>query len=227
MIVFPMNEQDEVLGRYTLRIAGLLQEVQNQWARRLENYYTQLESLVEGEWFDSNDLIGIIREARAASREALEGLGTDLSAELLHTSGGFLARFESERSTLHEEISDLRAAYGRAISGDARSVRQENESLFQSIMSVPMFKLLDVVQELNVTNYKELTTKSGMKKADVREHIKSLMRGGFVSINKDKRPHEIIFLSAPWNKRTQEIPSFDVHQIISSDDQHIHLPNES
>ena len=198
-LVFLMLQDDEILGRQALKIAGTLEEIQLIWLKRVEEYFIQLESLVKGEWFDSSDLIGIIREAYSASKEALKGLGTDLSAELLHSSSGILSRFQSERSALLEEINDLRESYGRAISRDGSSIRQENESLVQAIKSVPMFQLLSILQDIKVTNYKELTKKSGMKKSDIRKYIQELVESSYASLDKSKKPHEITFVSAPWS----------------------------
>ena len=198
-LVFLMLQDNEILGRQALKIAGTLEEIQLVWLKRIEEYFIQLESLVKGEWFDSSDLIGIIREAYLASKEALKGLGTDLSAELLHSSSGILSRFQSERSVLLEEINDLRESYARAISRDASSVRQENESLIQAIKSVPMFQLLATLQDIRITNYKELTKESGMKKSNVRKYIQELVESSYASLDKSKKPHEITFVSAPWS----------------------------
>ena len=198
-LVFLMLQDNEILGRQALKIAGTLDEIQLIWLKRVEEYFIQLESLVKGEWFDSSDLIGIIREAYSASKEALKGLGTDLSAELLHSSSGILSRFQSERSALLEEINDLRESYARAISRDGSSIRQENETLIQAIKSVPMFKLLATLQDIRVTNYKELTKKTGMKRSDVRKYIQELVESSYASLDKSKKPHEITFVSAPWS----------------------------
>jgi len=198
-LVFLMLQDNEILGRQALKIAGTLEEIQLVWLKRVEEYFIQLGSLIKGEWFDSSDLIGIIREAYSASKEALKGLGTDLSAELLHSSSGILSRFQSERSALLEEINDLRESYGRAISRDGSSIRQENESLIQAIKSVPMFQLLSILQDIRVTNYKELTKKSGMKRSDVRKYIQELVESSYASLDKSKKPHEITFVSAPWS----------------------------
>jgi hypothetical protein len=202
ILVFLMQEDKEILGRQALKIAGILEEIQLIWLKRIEEYFIQLESLVKGEWFDSSDLIGIIREAQSASKEALKGLGTDLSAELLHSSSGILYRFQSERSTLIEEINDLRDSYARAISRDGNSIRQENESLYRAIKSVPMFQLLAILQDMRVTNYKELEEKSEMKRSEVRKYTQDLVESSYASVDKSKRPHEISFLSAPWNIRS-------------------------
>ena len=129
----------------------------------------------------------------------MKSLGTDLSAELLHSSSGILYRFQSERSTLIEEINDLRDSYARAISRDGDSIRQENESLYQAIKSVPMFQLLATLQDIRITNYKELTKESGMKKSNVRKYIQELVESSYASLDKSKKPHEITFVSAPWS----------------------------
>ena len=198
IIVAPMTTTDDNAARMTLRIAGVLQEIRDIWARRLDVYYTQIESLVDGQWLDTEDVIGIIKESRMASREALDGLGGDLSAELVHTSNGVVARYESERLSFVEEINDLRDEISRLLSGDENAMRRENESLRAAIDSVPEFKLLKIIQRSRRTDYKQLEKDSGEKKSVLRKLVKELMKKGYVNVDKKSRPHAIIYLTAPW-----------------------------
>ena len=196
--VAPMTTTNDNAARMTLRIAGVLQEIRDIWAKRLDAYYTQIESLVDGQWLDTEDVIGVVRESRLASREALDGLGNDLSAELVHTSNGVVARYEAERRSFVEEINDLRDEISRLLSGDENTMRRENESLRVAIDSVPEFKLLKIIQRSRRTNYKELETNSGEKKSVLRKLVKELMKKGYVNVDKKSRPHAIIYLTAPW-----------------------------
>ena len=205
-----MTTTNDNAARMTLRIAGVLQEIRDIWARRLDDYYTQIESLVEGQWLETEDVIGIIRESRMASREALDGLGNDLSAELVHTSNGVVARYEAERLSFVEEINDLRDEISRLLSGDENAMRRENESLKLAIDSIPAFKLLKIIQQSRRTNYKELEENSGEKKSALRKLVKELMNKGYVNVDKKSRPHAIIYLTAPWTRReTQHQSSFE------------------
>jgi len=201
LFVAPMTTANDNTARMTLRIAGVLQEIRDIWVKRLDDYYTQIESLVDGQWLDTEDVIGIIRESRMASREALDGLGNDLSAELVHTSNGVVARYEAERLSFVEEISDLRDEISRLLSGDENAMRRENESLRSTIDSIPEFKLLKVIQRCRRTNYKELESESGVKKSVLRKLVKELMKKGYVNVDKKSRPHAIVYLTAPWNQK--------------------------
>jgi hypothetical protein len=193
-----MTTTDDNTARMTLRIAGVLQEIRDIWAKRLDAYFAQIESLVDGQWLEIEDVIGIIRESRLASREALDGLGNDLSAELVHTSNGVVARYEAERLSFVEEINDLRTEIGQLLSGDENILRRENESLRAAIETIPEFKLLKVIQRSRRTNYTQLTEDSGEKKSTIRKLVKELMKKGYVNIDKKSRPHAIIYLIAPW-----------------------------
>ena len=205
-----MTTSDDNAARMTLRIAGVLQEIRDIWAKRLDVYFTQIESLVDGQWLETEDVIGIIRESRMASREALDGLGNDLSAELVHASNGVVARYESERLSFIEEVNDLRNEISRLLSGDENEMRRENESLRAAIDSIPEFKLLKVIQKNRRTDYKHLSEVTGEKKSSIRKLVKELMSKGYVNVDKKSRPHAIIYLTAPWTqKETQPQKSFE------------------
>jgi hypothetical protein len=193
------NPDDTVAARTTLRIAGVFQEIRDSWVRRLDSYYNQIESLTEGDWVDAQDLTGIIREARLASHEAMDGLGNDLSSELIHSSNGIITRYEAERASLQEEINDLRKSLSRALSGDANTIRRENESLRYALTSVPEFRLLEVIQKNRRSTYEQLVEYTGFTKAKLRKYTKELMARGHVNIDKKVRPHQIIYLSTPWS----------------------------
>ena len=211
IIVAPMTITNDNAARMTLKIAGVLQEIRDIWAKRLDVYYTQIESLVDGQWLETEDVIGIVRESRMASREALDGLGGDLSAELVHTSNGVVARYEAERLSFVEEINDLRDEISRLLSGDENTMRRENESFRAVIESIPEFKLLKVIQRCRRTNYKQLSEDTGEKKSVLRKMIKELMRKGYVNVDKKSRPHAITYLSAPWaQKASQDQMALDV-----------------
>jgi len=201
-----MTSPDEAIAaRTTLRIAGVFQEIRDSWVRRLDSYYNQIESLTEGDWVDTQDLIGIIREARLASREAMDGLGNDLSAELIHSSNGIISRYEAERTSLQEEINDLRKSLSRALSGDANMIRRENESLRYTLASVPEFSLLQVIQKNRRSTYQELVESTGLTKAKLRKYAKELKARGHVTIDKKTRPHQIVYLSTPWSTPEPEV----------------------
>ncbi len=193
-----MTNPDETAARTTLRIAGVFQEIRDSWVRRLDSYFNQIESLAEGDWIELQDLIGIIRESRMAAREAIDGMGNDLSSELVHTSHGIVTRYEAERESLQEEINDLRKSLGRALSGEANSIRRENEGLRAAISSIPEFNLLEVIQEHKRLTYDELVEASDLSKANVRKLVKILVARGYVHIDKKSRPHAIIHVSTPW-----------------------------
>jgi hypothetical protein len=135
-----MTTTDDNTARMTLRIAGVLQEIRDIWAKRLDAYFAQIESLVDGQWLEIEDVIGIIRESRLASREALDGLGNDLSAELVHTSNGVVARYEAERLSFVEEINDLRTEIGQLLSGDENILRREKKSTIRKLVKELMKK---------------------------------------------------------------------------------------
>ncbi|MHA1902331.1 MAG: winged helix-turn-helix domain-containing protein [Candidatus Thorarchaeota archaeon] len=193
-----MSNSNDTAAKLTLKIAGVYQEVRDAWTKRLDVYFDQLESLVAGEWFESSELSGIIREAKSASREALIGLGNDLSAELVHATGGVVSRFEAERFSLIEELADLRNTLGRVLESDEEGIRQENESLRYAIKTVPEFELLNIIRKMSKASYTEIAKASGLKKGKVTLYVKALMARGHVQINKKTRPHSVVFLSAPW-----------------------------
>jgi hypothetical protein len=204
-----MTTTDDNAARMTLRIAGVFQEIRDIWAKRLDAYYTQIESLVDGQWLETEDILGVIRESRLASREALDGLGNDLSAELVHTSNGVVARYEAMRSSLVEEIMDLRNEIGNLTSGDENATRRENLALKDAVFSFPEFKLLQVIQTHRRLTYDQLCEETNQKKSSIRKLVKELMRRGYVHIDKKSRPHAIIYLTAPWTlnrSEDQQIP---------------------
>ncbi|UCE10795.1 MAG: hypothetical protein JSW61_02360 [Candidatus Thorarchaeota archaeon] len=182
----------------TLRLAGTFQEVRDIWSKRLESYFSQLESLIDGQWLDATDMRGIIKESRLASREAMEGLGNDLSSELVHATRGIAERFDAERISLRQEIDDLRQSLGRALSGDESSIRRENEAMRSTLLMFPEFCLLTIVKKLGEATYEELGNASVTKKGKLRGLVKSLAQKGFVTIDKKRRPHRIVFISSPW-----------------------------
>ena len=199
-----MTTTNDNAARMTLRIAGVFQEIRDVWAKRLDSYYTQMESLIDGQWLETDDVQGIIRDSRLASREALDGLGNDLSAELVHTSNGVVARYEAMRSSLVEEIVDLRNEVGSLTSGDENVIRRENLTLKNALFSVPEFRLLQSLQRNRRSTYDQLCVETDLKKSVVRKQVKELMNRGFVHIDKKSRPHAIVFLSAPWNQSNLE-----------------------
>jgi hypothetical protein len=203
--VIRMTSPDEIAARTTIRIAGVFQEVRDSWVRRLDSYYNQIESLLEGQWFDSQDLAGIIRESRLASREAIDGLGNDLSSELIHTSNGIITRYEAERASLQEEINDLRISLSRALSGDANAIRRENESLRTAISSVPEYYLLDFIRKNRRSSYDELSDRTGLSKVKLRKLVKELKNRGYVAIDTKTKPHSVIFLSCPWTSSEPDL----------------------
>lgn len=201
VIVTLMTTTDDNAARMTLRVAGVLQEVRDLWVKRLDTYFSQMEDLVEGQWLETEDIIGIIKESRMASREALDGLGNDLSAELVHSSNGVIARYEAERLSFIEEIQDLRAEISRLLADDENAIRRENESLHAAIDSIPEFNLLKVIQRYHRIDYKQLTQITGDKKSVIRKLVKELMKKGYVNVDKKSRPHAIAFLCAPWSQK--------------------------
>ncbi len=203
--VSSMTSPDEIAARTTLRIAGVFQEIRDSWIRRLDSYYNQIESLLEGQWFDSQDITGIIRESRLASREAIDGLGNDLSSELIHASNGIITRYEAERASLQEEINDIRSSLTRALSGDANDIRRENEALRFALTSVPEYGLLEVIRKNRRSSYDQLADETGMSKARLRKLVGELIPRGYVALDKKTKPHSIIFLSSPWSGRQPEI----------------------
>ncbi len=216
-----MKSPEDNAARLTLKLAGVFQDVRNTWAKRLENYFTQIESLINGQWIEPSDMVGIIREACVASQEALDGLSTDLSAELVHESRGIFGRFESERQALLEEINDLRSSLAVVTSGDEGMIRRENDRLRKTLLAIPEFKLLETLRSLGRGSYNELAKASGFKTADVRKHTKSLMQKGFVAVDRKSRPHKVIFLSAPWRsihhsleKASSSTSSSRLHQAV-------------
>ena len=210
-----MNTTDDNTARITLRIAGVLQEIRDIWTKRLDVYFAQIESLIDGQWLDPDDFVGILKEFRLASREALDGLGNDLSAELVHASNGVVGRYESERFSLLEEINDLRNEINRLLSGDENTLRRENESLRAAIDAIPEFEILQIIQRLRRTDYTQLSMESGKKKSVIRKLVKELVRKGYVSIDKKSRPHSINHLSAPWiQKRTLIHPLLEDQKIV-------------
>lgn len=194
-----MSNPDETAARTTLRIAGVFQEIRDSWVRRLDSYYNQIESLTEGDWIEPQDLAGIIRESRLASREAMDGLGNDLSSELIHSSNGIITRYEAERASLQEEINDLRKSLSRALSGDSNTIRRENEALRIALNSIPEFNLLQIIQKNRRATYDQLADLSGISKAKVRKYSKDLMARGYVHLDKIAKPHQIVYISTPWS----------------------------
>jgi hypothetical protein len=210
----PMTATNDSAARMTLRIAGVLQEIRDIWVKRLDDYYAQIEALVDGEWLDTEDVPGIIREARMASREALDGLGNDLSAELIHASNGVVARYEAQRLSFVEEISDLRDEISRLLSGDENALRRENDSLRAAIDSIPEFRLLKIIQNNRNTTYMDLETDSGLTKSVIKKLVKELKSKGYVNVDKKSRPHAIIYLTAPWNQKAPQLQtSFESQEV--------------
>ncbi|RLI56923.1 MAG: hypothetical protein DRO87_07575 [Candidatus Thorarchaeota archaeon] len=209
-----MTTSGDSAARSTIRIAGLFQEVRDIWVRRLDDYFNQLERLADGETLEASDFVGILRESRMASREALDGLGSDLSSELLHVTNGLAARYESERASLIEEINDLRRSLTRALSGDENSLRRENEALLATLSTIPEFQVLKAIEREGRLSYDELSKTSGLKKGKLRKLVKSLESRGHVVVNKKSRPHSITYLSAPWSGRT--VHHQDAHGPVQS-----------
>ena len=200
-----MTSPDEIAARTTLRIAGAFQEIRDSWIRRLDSYYNQIESLLQGQWFDPQDLTGIIRESRLASKEAVDGLGNDLSSELIHASNGIISRYEAERASLQEEINDIRASLTRALSGDANCIRRENEALRLALASVPEYSLLEVIRKNRRSSYDQLAGETGMSKAKLRKLVGELIPRGYAALDKKAKPHSIVFLSSPWSGNQSDI----------------------
>jgi hypothetical protein len=193
-----VGSNDDAAARMTLKTAGVFQEITGLWVRRLEAYFSQLQSLTEGQMLTGDDLVGIIQEARLASKEALAGLGNDLSAELVHESSGLISRHEAERASLSEEITDLRESITRALSGDENAAKRQNEALFAAVMSVPEYRLLEIIRAYGIATYEQLVSASGQKRATVTKQVKGLAAKGYLAVERVSRRQTIRFLSAPW-----------------------------
>ncbi len=204
-----MGTNNDAAARMTLKTAGVFQDIIDLWVRRLETYFSQLQSLTEGQWLTGDDLLGIIREARLASKEALAGLGNDLSAELVHESSGLISRHEAERASLSEEITDLRESITRALSGDENAAKRQSEALFAELMAVPEYRLLEIIRAQNTATYEQLTSATGQKRTIVSRQVKTLVAKGYLAIERKSRPQTIRFLSAPWANIGQE-PQFQL-----------------
>ena len=160
-----MGSPEDTSAKITLKLAGVFQEVRDSWVKRIDTYYDQLLSLIEGDWFESSDMVGLLQEARMASREALDGLGTDLSSELVHASSGIVHRYEYERASLTEEINDLRIGITRALAGDENEIRRENETMREALQSVPEYQILHHIRLNSPVSYDEIFKLSGLKKS--------------------------------------------------------------
>lgn len=200
-----MGSNDDAAARMTLKTAGVFQEITSLWVRKLETYFGQLQSLTEGRMLTEGDLVGIIQEARLASRAALAGLGNDLSAELVHESSGLISRHEAERASLSEEIADLRESITRALSGDENAAKRQNEALFAAVMSVPEYRLLEIIRGYGVATYEQLVSATGQKRAVITKHVKGLAAKGYLAVERVSRRQTIRFLSAPWMNTCSEI----------------------
>ena len=190
--------QDEFIARSNLRLAGVLTELRNLWMKRLDSYYSELERLIAGEWLDASDLSALVKEARMASREAMDGLATDLSSELLHASTGIFQRHDAERQSMREEINDLRNKITRLMSGDVNTIRRENESLRAALLSLPEFQLLEILQNSKGVSYSDLAALADVKRSQITKLTKQLVKQGYARIDKTTRPHTVLFISAPW-----------------------------
>ncbi|MFQ5832895.1 MAG: hypothetical protein ACE5H4_09350 [Candidatus Thorarchaeota archaeon] len=194
-----MSHHEEAAARATLRVAGVFQELRDVWMRRLDSYFAEVERLIDGEWLDSADIAGLIKETRLASKEAVDGLANDLSTELLHASSGVFARYEAERLALNQTIDNQRETVSRILASDDSGLRRENQALREAIAEMPEYVLLRTLQQLGSTTYDELSRECDIGKGKIRKYVKSLMARGHVAVNKKLRPHKILFLSAPWD----------------------------
>ncbi|MFW9967301.1 MAG: hypothetical protein ACFFEA_09125 [Candidatus Thorarchaeota archaeon] len=205
-----MSSHDDIAARATLRIAGAFQGKRDLWVRRLESYFTELEKLIDGEWLDASDLAGLVREARLASREAIDGLANDLSAELLHTSSGVFSRFESDRASLITEIGRLKAKITTLLSSDEEGVLRENDALRSVVLNLPEYQLLCVIHQARGGTYADISMKSKVAKSKVRKYVKILAERGHVIIDRKSRPHRVLFVDTPWDGSLGSI-STDFH----------------
>ncbi len=217
-----MSNPEDMAARLTLKLAGVFQQANDVWVRRIDSYFSQLEALTDGQWLDSSDIAGIIKESKLASREALDGLSNDLSAELIHASNGMLVRYESERVNFLNEISNLKLSLDRYLSGDENAARRENLSLRTALMKMPEFQLLTVIQRERRASYGRLSELSRVKKGKVRKFVKALAESGFCHVDKRSRPHAVIFDLAPWNPSSSpEHQKFQSQSMVSF--QHVPL----
>jgi len=196
-----MGQPEEAAAKRTLKMAGVFQELTEMWISRLNKYFSQIESLVDGEWLDSSDLKGILHEAKEASNEALTGLGRDLSAELIQKSSGIISRHENERASMIEEMNDLKAQLDQALSADTSQLIRENNSLKQALLKVPEYQVLDALEMEKESTYKELGEACGIGTRKTRPLVRTLEEWGHAKIDEDTRPHEIHFISSPWNNK--------------------------
>jgi predicted transcriptional regulator len=193
-----MDSSEETSARITLRIAGVFQEIRELWIRRLDTYFSQLESLVQGQWLTCNELSSIVHESRMAAREAFDGLAGDLTAELVHESNGLVARHEVERASLADEISSLRDRMARAPSGDGKLVRRQNEALVYALMRTPEFRLLEIIRAHRQATYDDLVQATGQKRSLIQKLCKALAEGGYIALDRKAKPHLVKYFTAPW-----------------------------
>jgi regulator of replication initiation timing len=157
-----------------------------------------------------------------ASREAIDGLGNDLSSELVHASNGIITRYEAERASLQEEISDLRQSLARMLSGDATAIRRENEALHSALKTIPEFRLLESIQKNRRTSYDQLADITGFNKSKLRKLVKELVSRGYVGIDRNSKPHSMIFISSPWLENESQVQqTLEKHQV------NVLLPNRT
>ncbi|MEM4735220.1 MAG: hypothetical protein QXS20_05820 [Candidatus Thorarchaeota archaeon] len=202
-----MDCPEDLCARRTLRTAGTFQEIRDAWKRRLDAYFHQLNSLIEGGWYTVNDLSGIVRESRNAAHEALDGLAGDLSAELVHESSRLIQKYEKERSSLNGQIQDLKSMLNGVLSGEEDFFRRQNELLIAALMKIPEYQLLEVLRAHGKATYDELARAMAWKKPAVRKACSVLVSSGYAALEGTARARVVRFLSAPWF--TQKHPSQD------------------
>ncbi len=199
-----MTSEEDIAARLTVKFAGSLQEIQDRWTKRLDTYFTRLESLVEGDWFAVEDIPAIIRESKAAAREALDGLGGDLCAQIVRESSGLIARYETERASLLRQLSQVRDETARVLSMDQNGLGQQNLELVSIIRSLPEFQVLSVIERQQQITYDMLSKETGLKRGALSKIVRSLAERGYVQIDTRDRRQVIHFKYAPWGSHATE-----------------------
>ncbi|MFX0108316.1 MAG: winged helix-turn-helix domain-containing protein, partial [Candidatus Hodarchaeota archaeon] len=64
------------------------------------------------------------------------------------------------------------------------------------------------LQTSGPVTYDSLAQLSGLTRGKTLKHVKILRKKGYVAIDKKARPHEVLFLSAPW--RLLRTTTFDI-----------------
>ncbi len=84
----------------------------------------------------------------------------------------------------------------------ARKIKEEivrrNRILKELLEAVPQFKILEIIEKTKADNYTTLSKATGYSNTAIRNYISELEEGGFIIVDRSRKPFMLKIAKTPW-----------------------------